>query len=54
VIVLKESITPLMIAGGAIILVSTIVVTVYENEILAWLGWKASATLTVQPPSTET
>jgi drug/metabolite transporter (DMT)-like permease len=40
VLVLKESITPLMMAGGAIILVSTIVVTVYESEILAWLGWK--------------
>ena len=40
VLVLKESITPLMMAGGAIIVVSTIVVTVYESEILAWLGWK--------------
>lgn len=40
VLVLKESITPLMMAGGAIILVSTIVVTVYEREILGWLGWK--------------
>jgi len=40
VLVLKESITPLMMAGGAIIMVSTIVVTVYESEILAWLGWK--------------
>jgi len=40
VLVLKESITPLMMAGGAIIVVSTIVVTVYECEILAWLGWK--------------
>ena len=40
VLVLKESITPLMMAGGAIILVSTIVVTVYESEILAWLGRK--------------
>ncbi len=40
VLVLKESITPLMMAGGAIIMVSTILVTVYESEILAWLGWK--------------
>jgi drug/metabolite transporter (DMT)-like permease len=40
VFVLKESITSLMMAGGVIILVSTIVVTVYESEILAWLGRK--------------
>ena len=40
VVVLKESITPAMMAGGGIILVSTIVVTVYESEILALLGWK--------------
>jgi drug/metabolite transporter (DMT)-like permease len=45
VLVLKESITPLMMAGGAIILVSTIVVTVYESEILAWLGWKSRTLL---------
>jgi len=40
VVVLKESITPVMLAGGAIILVSTIVVTVYESEILNWLSRK--------------
>ncbi len=40
VVVLKESITPVMMAGGVIILVSTIVVTVYESEILAWLKQK--------------
>jgi drug/metabolite transporter (DMT)-like permease len=40
VVVLKESITPAMMAGGGIILVSTIVVTVYESEILAWLRRK--------------
>ena len=40
VLVLKESITPLMMAGGGIVAVSTIVVTVYESEILAWLGWR--------------
>ena len=45
VLVLKESITPLMMAGGAIIVVSTIVVTVYESEILAWLGWKSRTLL---------
>jgi drug/metabolite transporter (DMT)-like permease len=36
VLVLKESITPLMWIGGAIVLVSTLLVTVYENEILSW------------------
>jgi drug/metabolite transporter (DMT)-like permease len=40
VVVLKESITPIMMAGGVIILVSTIVVTVYESEILARLSRK--------------
>ncbi len=34
--VLKESITALMAAGGAIVLLSTLMVTVYENEILRW------------------
>jgi drug/metabolite transporter (DMT)-like permease len=38
VLVLKESITPLMWIGGAIVLVSTLLVTVYENEILSWLS----------------
>jgi drug/metabolite transporter (DMT)-like permease len=38
VIVLKESITPLVILGGGIVFVSTIIVTVYEAEILAWLA----------------
>lgn len=38
VVVLKESITPLMWVGGAIVLVSTLLVTVYENEILSWLS----------------
>ena len=36
-LVLKESITPLMMTGGAIVLASTLLVTVYETEILAWL-----------------
>ena len=35
---LKESITPLMVASGGVILLSTIVATVYESEILAWLA----------------
>jgi drug/metabolite transporter (DMT)-like permease len=38
VVVLKESITPAMIVGGLIILASTLVVTVYEPEILARLA----------------
>ena len=38
VVVLKESMTPAMIIGGLIILASTLVVTVYEAEILRWLG----------------
>jgi drug/metabolite transporter (DMT)-like permease len=35
--VLKESITASMWIGGAIVLLSTLLVTVYENEILNWL-----------------
>jgi drug/metabolite transporter (DMT)-like permease len=38
VVVLHESLTPLVIAGGCIVFLSTLVVTVYEAEILAWLG----------------
>jgi drug/metabolite transporter (DMT)-like permease len=41
VVVLNESITPLMLAGGGIVLVGTLVVTVYEAEILARLGRRA-------------
>jgi len=37
VFVLKESITPVMWIGGVIVLVSTLLVTVYENEILKWI-----------------
>jgi drug/metabolite transporter (DMT)-like permease len=37
VLVLKETLTPLVIVGGSIVFVSTLVVTVYEGEILAWL-----------------
>jgi drug/metabolite transporter (DMT)-like permease len=37
VIVLKEKITPLVIIGGAVVFASTLLVTVYEAEILAWL-----------------
>jgi len=38
VIVLKETITPLVIIGGVVVFVSTLLVTVYEAEILSWLG----------------
>jgi len=34
---LKEKITPLVIIGGAVVFASTLLVTVYEAEILAWL-----------------
>jgi drug/metabolite transporter (DMT)-like permease len=37
VIVLKEKITPLVILGGAVVFARTLLVTVYEAEILAWL-----------------
>ena len=37
VAVLKESITASMWIGGAVVLLSTLLVTVYENEILNWL-----------------
>lgn len=45
VVVLKESITPVMWIGGAVVLLSTLLVTVYENEILNWLKsrWKPGA-----------
>jgi drug/metabolite transporter (DMT)-like permease len=38
VVVLKESITPVMWIGGVVVLLSTLLVTVYENEILNWIG----------------
>src|ERR1022692_2313326 len=40
VFVLKESITPVMWIGGAVVLLSTLLVTVYENEILNWIRRK--------------
>lgn len=43
VLVLHESLTPLVMAGGAIVFVSTLVVTVYEAEILAWLAQRRAA-----------
>lgn len=45
VLVLKETLTPLVITGGCIVFASTLVVTVYESEILAWMrrrsNWQA-------------
>ena len=38
VVVLKESITPVVLVGGGLVFVSTLLVTVYEGEILAWLN----------------
>jgi drug/metabolite transporter (DMT)-like permease len=38
VIVLKETITPLVIFGGVVVFASTLLVTVYEAEILLWIG----------------
>lgn len=43
VLVLHERLTPLVIAGGVIVFLSTLVVTVYEAEILAWLAQRRSA-----------
>lgn len=43
VLVLHESLTPLVMAGGAIVFLSTLVVTVYEAEILAWLRQRRPA-----------
>jgi drug/metabolite transporter (DMT)-like permease len=41
ILLLKESITVLMVLGGAIILISTLMVTVYEADLLMWLQqWK--------------
>src|SRR5206468_3782955 len=45
VMLLKESITLSMILGGALILLSTLMVSVYEGDILAWgqqkrIAWK--------------
>jgi drug/metabolite transporter (DMT)-like permease len=37
IVMLGESITPMMLIGGAIILLSTLLVTVYENRLLAFL-----------------
>lgn len=42
VLVLHENLTPLVIAGGCIVFLSTLVVTVYEAEILTWLTQRRS------------
>ena len=38
VVVLGESITAAMIAGGLIVFAGTLLVTVYESDMLAWLA----------------
>ncbi len=43
VIVLKETITPLVIFGGVIAFLSTLLVTAYEAEILSWLARRRGA-----------
>ena len=43
VLVLKESITRLMWVGGVLVLFSTLLVTVYENEIMLWLSARRGA-----------
>lgn len=43
VVVLKESFSPLMILGGGVVFVSTLIVTVYEGGILAWLAQRKAA-----------
>jgi len=43
VLVLHERLTPLVIAGGCIVFLSTLIVTVYESDILAWLAQRRSA-----------
>ena len=43
VVVLGESVTASMAVGGLVILLSTLVVTVYEADILAWIARKKAA-----------
>lgn len=43
VFVLKESITPVMWIGGIVVLLSMLLVTVYENEVLKWIGRRRGA-----------
>lgn len=43
VLALKETLTPFVMIGGGIVLVSTLAVTVYENEILAWFAQRRSS-----------
>jgi drug/metabolite transporter (DMT)-like permease len=43
VVVLHESFSPLMIFGGAVVFLSTLIVTVYEGGILAWLARRRTA-----------
>jgi drug/metabolite transporter (DMT)-like permease len=38
VVLLKETITPLMVTGGTIIFISTLMVTVFENDLVNLLS----------------
>lgn len=40
ILLLKETITGLMLLGGIIIIISTLMVTVFEGDLLAWLSRK--------------
>ncbi len=42
VLVLKEKITTVTVLGGAVVFAGTLLVTVYESEILAWLSKRSS------------
>jgi drug/metabolite transporter (DMT)-like permease len=51
VLALKETLTSFVTIGGGIVLVSTLAVTVYENEILAWLAQRRSNRSLTSPTS---
>jgi drug/metabolite transporter (DMT)-like permease len=46
IVLLGESITPIMIIGGSIVLISTLLVTVYENQLLKLLQRRKKKQLT--------
>jgi drug/metabolite transporter (DMT)-like permease len=45
VFVLRESVSAVTAAGGLVILASTLVVTVYEGEILSWMARRSASRL---------
>jgi drug/metabolite transporter (DMT)-like permease len=44
VVLLKESITPVMVLGGGLILLSTLILTVFEGDLLRWFERRRKAT----------